>query len=415
MSVPASNVVPLEPKSLTDLLVIHDQLPADFYTNTAYDAQLDKAIEASSNLVYTLDDDGEKKAKSDATSINKFATMVDKFVAATYKEQTEAAAQWRDGKKLKIKLLRDNRQRLIDLHEEKRNEKLTLIRSILSDCLNELYDNDVKEEFRKGDIEPAVKLNALTPGGKLTAAAIRFCKALYDTDLAEQKRIEARHLLLENRCLRAEINPPLTQAHFGTVFYASDEIFNEKLEQLIEAEVSRKAEMEERIRKQTEAENQRKIDDALKAQQEQHEANFEQFKVDQEKMRQEQQEKAFPSFPSTGRVTAQQVNDELERMKDRRADIKNPPVDPVTHKPINQAPIAGKRTVNVTATFSADLIKPALSEKLQAILVESTFTATFAFAGISERISNQGVADFFKNQLPEELKSILVHAEGENA
>jgi hypothetical protein len=413
MSVPASNVVPLEQKSLIELLVIHDQLPADFYTNPAYDAQLDKAIEASSNLVYTLDDDGEKKAKADATSINKFSTMVDKFVTATYKAQTEAAAQWRDGKKLKIKLLRDNRQRLIDLHEEKRNERLTLIRTLLTDCLNELYGNDVKAEFRKGDIEPMVKFSSLTPGGKLTAGALKFCKGIYDADLGEQKRIEARHLLLENRCLRAEINPPLTQAHFGTVFYASDEIFNEKLEQLIAAEVERKAEMEERIRKQTEAENQRKTEQALaeqKAELEKKQANdLARFKEEQSQMRETQIDKAYIVS------TSNSVDIALDEMRQAKADRKNPPVDPVTHKPINQAPIAGKRTVNVTATFSADLIKPALSEKLQAILVESTFTATFAFAGISERISNQGVADFFKNQLPEELKSILVHAEGENA
>jgi hypothetical protein len=374
-AVPASNVVPLEPKSLNDLLVINDQLPSDFYTNPAYDAQLDKAIEASSCLVYTLDDDGEKKAKADATSINKFATMVDKFVTATYKEQTEAAAQWRDGKKLKIKLLRDNRQRLIDQFEEKRAEKLRQIRTMLTDCLAGLRGTDIKPEFMTGDIEPAVKLNALTPGGKLTAAALKFCKAIYDSNLAEQQRIEARHLVLENRCLRAEINPPLTQAHFGTVFYAEDSLFNEKLEELIAAEVERKAEMEERIRKQVEAESQRKTNDALKAQQDLHEQDkkdsLEQFKAQQDKMRHGQQEKAFPE-----KTTVQQVDNALAEKRKLDADRKNPPVDPVTHKPI----IPGKRTV--------------------------TFGVTFEVI-VSERVSNAGVETHFLSKLPEDLKKIM--------
>ena len=71
-------------KDLSEILVVKDELPSDFFTSELYDQQLDSAIEATNNLVYPLDADGEKLAKTDATSINKFAKMFDSFIAKTF-------------------------------------------------------------------------------------------------------------------------------------------------------------------------------------------------------------------------------------------------------------------------------------------------------------------------------------------
>jgi hypothetical protein len=381
MSAVEKKLTIIEPKTLVDVLVIGDQMPADFYTNPAYDAQLDKAIEASSNLVYTLDDEGEKKARSDATSINKFATQIDKFIAATYKIQTEAVTTWRDGKKAKTKLLLVNRQRLIDQFAEKRAKKLDEILSLLTDelwaCRNDL---NVKEEFYGcADLSPMVKLTGtLTESGALTKKAKDFVKAIAADNLAQQNKIEARHLLLENRCLREGINPPLTKVHFGTVFYAGDALFNEKLEELIAAEANRKAEMEERICKQLEAENQRKIDEALAAQKKELEEKnrLEEFKVEQARLR-EQQEIVRQNKTDVV-IAANNVDIELDKLRQQKADRKNPAVDPVTHKPISSIP--GKRTVRFSVDFE--------------VLV-------------SERVSNSGVQDHFLSRLPEDMKKMV--------
>lgn len=266
-------IKPTEQPEQTDLSVILtmvDQLPADFYTNPEYEKELDAAIEKTNSLVYPLDDSGEKQAKADATSINKYANAFKSFINSTFKKETDEVGKWRDKLNSKVKLLLDNRQKLIDQHAEKRTAKLAEIKTMLEANLKALWESmDIKPEFQRGDISTLVKFSALTAGGSLTKSALTSVKTIAESCLAQQNKIEARHLLLENRCLRADINPPLTHIHLGTVFYADEAEFLAKVDELIEAEAARKSEMESRITKKLESENQQKIDTAVQQQTEQ--------------------------------------------------------------------------------------------------------------------------------------------------
>jgi len=343
--------------ALSEILILEDKLPVDFYTNKDYDKKIDVAIEQTKNLVYSLDDEGEKAAKADATAINKFVTLYTKFIAATFKLQTEVVSAWRSNKKSKLDLLIENRQRLLDQFAEKRTEKLHLIRDKLTQCLLSSWDdNSVKPEFRNGDIMPLVKLSGtLTDTGNLTAKAVKFCEDIAKENLQHQQKIEGRHLILENKCLRADINPPLTQVHFGSVFYAEDDVFNAKLNELIESEVQRRAEMEARIIKQQEAQKQKEIEAALKSQQDEANRNAE------EKIRRELTEEPRTTEPET----KVQVTQEHKQETDKNDPVKYP----------------DKRSVLVTVVFKFD--------------------------GISNRVSNQAVVEFCIKQMPEKLQAII--------
>lgn len=349
---------------IKDILSIADNLPVDFFTNPEHDKRLDDAIEATTGLVYALDDDGERMAKADATAINKFATTYDKFIAAVYKSQTEEISAWRTEKKQKTKKLLDNRQSLLDQFAEQRNQKLDdITKMLIADLKNKWIENGVKKEFQNGNIQPLVSLTGtLTPKGALTKKATDFIDAIVSANLAEQRRIEARHMIIENRCLREDLNPPLTFAHMGESFNADDETFNAKLDFLILAEKERKKEMEERIKRQQAAENQRKIDDALRAQQ------AESDRIAREKMQEEQ------------RVIEAKRREEAAKLDEKKPVIEEKPV------------------------IQASTITPSERQKNKKTVV---LTATFTFNDVDCSVPNDKIISFFERQLNEKLKAAV--------
>ncbi|MCK5387558.1 MAG: hypothetical protein KAJ39_10235 [Gammaproteobacteria bacterium] len=362
-------------KKLNDLLVIVDQVPDDFFTNPVYDKELDRAISASNNLVYNLDDAGEKQAKQDATNINKFAKMFDKFIAATFKHHTESVTAWRNGKKSKTKLLLENRQKLIDQFAEKRAEKIKEIELILHESFDEIrYDLSIDDHYfsDESDISPLIKLSGtLTPKGELTKKAVDFLTGLANAELAEQNRIESRHLILENRCLKEGINPPLTHIHFGSVFLADDDMFNDKVEVLIAAEIDRKAEMEARVIKEQEAKKQAEIDAALKAQQA--EAN---------RIAKEEANKTALECAEQSKVTPE--NEQPKTWEEQQGLVEIDDDD----EPVKQEPAPAKKQAVVNGKHQVE--------------IQVTFTMA-----ISDRVKDKAVQEHFLSQLPEKLKSSI--------
>ena len=394
-----SELAVIEPKSLACVLVIDDQMPDDFFTNTDYDKRLDAAIYATKDLAYSLDDSGEKQAKNDATSINKFATLFDKFIAGTFKAQTESVSLWRDNKKKKTKELLANRQRLIDQFAEKRQERLDSITTLLANTLAEYrIEIGLRTEFYgEYDLSPMVKLSGtLTDGGKLTSKALGFVKTIANGKLTIQQRFDSRILILENRCLRAEIIPPLTQVHLGAVMLAEDDIFNAKVDELVNAEIERRTEMATRIKKQNEADNQKKINDALKTQQD--EAN----RITRENAQKETVADNVTASPKQAANEAEKVTPEslrktadsiaqgaqyADRNEDRNRELAS------AAKLRNQANELEQQSAKQSAGASVN----------RTVII----TATFEFTEITERTSNEGVEKFFRSKLPEQMQSKL--------
>jgi hypothetical protein len=131
------------------------------------------------------------------------------------------------------------------------------IAKMLQDTLLETWEQlGVEDEFRHASIDDLVKLTSRTPSGALTKAALKEAGNKAQADYSLQTKIKSRLVLLEVHSLKHDI-PMLTRRHVEPFLFADD--FIPQLEALVAAEVLRKAEAEERMRKKIEAENQAKI------------------------------------------------------------------------------------------------------------------------------------------------------------
>ena len=123
-------------------------------------------------------------------------------------------------------------------------------------------------EFQKATIDDLVKLTSLTATGSLTKSAIAAVEARVQQDVALKNRTQSRLMAMENQCLRADINPPLSRANVEAFLFSDDDLlYQSKLDMLVNVEIERKAEAERRMRASLEAEKQREINAALAAQQ----------------------------------------------------------------------------------------------------------------------------------------------------
>ena len=382
----------IEPKSLAEMLAISDQLPDDFYKNTEkYQAQLDVAIATAKSLVHEITDEGRKLAKSDAAIIRKYAKTTNGFSLSVFRSLTDKVKLWKDGITGKTKQLESEADNIMARFEKIENEKLDSIKTLLANTLDEYrIEIGLRPEFYGDyDLSPMVKLSGtLTDGGKLTSKALGFVKTIANGKLTLQQRFDSRVLILENRCLRADINPPLTHVHLGTVMFAEDDVFNAKVEELVNAEIERRAEMAARIERQNAEENQKKIDDALKLQQ---------AETDRKAQEKAQQELAtnIPPTPESLRKSADSIAQSAQyadRSDDKAKDL------------------AEASKLRQHATELEQQQDQQLPETRTVII-----TATFEFSGISNKTSNDGVERFFRNKLPEQMQVKILTLSSQNA
>lgn len=225
--------------------------------------QLD-ALLADDRVVVTLETVGDQKKRN--AELNKLASEVKTRVKEVIDQASIHIIPFRDqGDRLvkKILAVREEQDRQVKAYED---EMKRGCHALLEQELDNQWELlGISEEFRKADISHLVKLTSLTNAGNLTKSTLEDVKSLAGKDKAQQTLIESRIMMLENKCLKAEINPPLTIASVQAFLHQDD--FEMKLDAIISAELSRKAEAEERLRKKLEDEKQAAIDAALKAQQ----------------------------------------------------------------------------------------------------------------------------------------------------
>jgi len=112
----------------------------------------------------------------------------------------------------------------------------------------------VTAEFCKATIDDLIKLGSLTPKGELTKAVKTEVENRCKQDKAQQDKIASRLMELENRCLKAEIIPPLSPASIASFLHADDVVFYGNLDKVVNAEIDRKVEAENRLKAKLEAE-----------------------------------------------------------------------------------------------------------------------------------------------------------------
>ena len=391
---PKTELTLVEKKSLAEILVISDQQPSDFYKNTAiYQSNLDLAIASAKSLVHSIDDEGRKLAKADVALIRKFAKQNRGFASSVFKSLTDKIKSWQTSVNTKCIDLEAEADGIMARFDAMEKKKLEGIKSALELALDEYRaEAAIRLEFIKpADLSQYIKLSGtLTPKGDLTKGALTFVKAIADGEKFLQQRFDGRVLTIENRCLRAGINPPLTIDGFGNEIYSDDEIFNAALDRKVAAELERYEETKKLIEKQNAADNQKKIDDALKLQQADadrmaREKIANEAKAEIQVPAQKEPDKTIVS-PQSLRETAQRI-DESAAHADRSSDARR------EHEQADNL-----RT-------RADEL-----EQAQAITIPGrkkvTFTAEFE-VNVSERISNRAIQDRFNSLLPPDLLAML--------
>lgn len=356
----------VEPKSLNEILSISDECPADFYKNPAYLEQVKTAKELAKTLVHNIDEQGRADSKKDSAAIRKYVKTIDGFRLNVFRSVTSKVQSWCDSLTAETKELKSIADEIDAKFKKMEQEKLDSIAAMLADELIEARNKLViKPEFWSSpDLKPMIKLTTLTGTGNLTSKAKEFIKAIADGELVQQTKIEARVMTLENRCLRADINPPLTAISLGNDLYGTDEEFNAKVDKLISAEIERKAEMEERIKKQLAQENQQKLDAAMAGQQQQ---ALETVRKEQAEQPIETKSTAvYPDVSKSVKAAEYEQPKAVER-------IVEPPVD-------------NKKTVTVTAQFRIKVRK---------------------------HISAQAVADHLRSKLPAEVLEVMTVCVGQ--
>ena len=375
----AVDTVVVEQKSLAEILVVSDEIPTDFYKNTAkYQAEIDVAIEHAKSLVHPLSDEGRKLAKADAALIRKFAKNRNAWSLEVFRSLTEKVKFWRDDITGKTKVLEQEADKILTRFEEHEAKQLSEIRKMLISFLNKTRSesSSLRDEFITDSsefIEKLKKLSALTPNGSITGATKALLKGFVEAELAKQSMHDNRILTIENRCLRADINPPLGKVHFGdAAFWADEQVFEAKLEELVTAEIARRVEMEMRIEAALKKKEQAKIDAALAQ---------ERALVEQEtRLKAAQEKKPEPELQAQAQA---QEKPKPEIKAPTEEEIKQAEAKQKEEEILNAN---GKKVVRITATFEVS---------------------------VRESISIEAVENHFKSKLPDDLTAILILCVGE--
>jgi len=398
---PRTELVMVENKSLAEILVISDKLPIDFYKNTElYQANLEIAISSAKSLVHDISDDGRKLAKADAALIRKFAKQNKSFAMTVFLSLTDKIGGWKGliySKSVELEAEADN---IISRFTEHETEKLDFIAKVLAaSLLSQRTLKNVEPRFMANhDLSPLIKLNGtLTPGQQLTKKANDFIAQAVDKELLNQSRYHSRTMELENLCLRADITPPLTEVHLGAVFFAEDDVFRAKANELITVEIARRVEMELRIEAKNKADNQKKIDDALAVQQ----AETNRIAKAEEPAKPVQEIRT----PELLRARAARIQESAQRADhgaDRDAELKGASD---LRAEANALEIAQRiEEANALESTQTEQVKIP-GRKVVTINVEFKVT-------VSDRISVEAIVEDFKSKLPEKFTAALTNCSG---
>ena len=361
------------------MLAIPEHKTINFLDCSAFEKALTTVLDNVNGLVHDCKtEEGRKSLKSDVASIGKYTTNAVKHINDDFKACTKDLA--------------DSKTRLIEV-----TKAITASKDIIKTQLDEHIAETIKqtgiaikkridelrsiwaieEKFKTiADVSSLLRLSGtLTSTGALTKKAEDFLKAIVESELFMQERDKSRRMELDNRCLRADINPPLTPEMLGDDFEADTETFSARLKVMIEAELTRKVELEERIARKKEADHKKQIaeqqatfDAALKAQQDEADA-VARGKAQKERLAYEKLEK--------------QKEDARQEIETAKTTEVAGVVDDVV-EPEQQTDMLTRRTVNIALTFS--------------------------FV-VGNRITDDQVLDGVLNQLPELLKTKITNKE----
>ena len=170
---------------------------------------------------------------------------------------------------------------------------------IIKDALAAAWEAaGVEPQFRRATVDDLATLTAVTPKGSLTKTTKTTLDSRVSEDKSLQDKITMRLVLLENQSLKAGLVAPLDRNHVAAFLFAPDDVYQKRLDAIIESEIQRQQAAQERAR------NDQLAEQARAAQQ-----------AEQNRILQEQQEKLRQQQAEQMRLQQEQHQRELAAAK----------------------------------------------------------------------------------------------------
>lgn len=196
-----------------------------------------------------------KDAKALATELN--ATK--KLIADRRKEEvakaSEPVKQFDSRMKQLEQMCETGRQDILQQVQRFEDEVRDRARALLRELRDELWGlHGIEAEFRRAEYDDLVMLTAVTATGNLAASARNKLEARVSEDKALQDRTSMRLLALENASYKAGLSAPLTRDHVAGFLMADEATYSEELDRIINAEIVREEQAQQRMRDKLERE-----------------------------------------------------------------------------------------------------------------------------------------------------------------
>lgn len=127
----------------------------------------------------------------------------------------------------------------------KKAEHLQIIKGALSAAWEAA---GIEPEFRRATVDDLASLTAVTPKGSLTKATKITLDGRVFEDKARQDRTNMRLVLLENQSLKAGLVAPLDRNHVAAFLFAPDDVYQKRLDAIIQSEIQRQQAAQDKAR-----------------------------------------------------------------------------------------------------------------------------------------------------------------------
>jgi hypothetical protein len=193
-------------------------------------------------------DDNLSDAKKMATELNKLSTAINRIKIDKAKEFAAPIEEFKKKAAELIDIVQSGREKILKQIEAFDLRVIRIVTSLLADERANLFEAmAVKPEFQTAKIESLAIKSNLTAGGQLTKAAKDRLVEMVASDHAMQETVESRFANLQAIAERAGL-VSLPESLVSTFVREPEAVYSEKLNKLIDAEIKRQKELEEKIR-----------------------------------------------------------------------------------------------------------------------------------------------------------------------
>jgi len=204
-------------------------------------------IDNQSKTVITLENLAEGKEL--AATINKTKALLETERKRISKEASVDVVAF-EAKAKELEKICENGYRTIKDQTDKFDaaKKLEHLQ-IIKDALTAAWEaSGIEPEFRRATVDDLATLTAVTPKGSLTKATKTTLDSRVAEDKSLQDRTNMRLVLLENQSLKAGLVAPLDRNHVAAFLFAPDDVYQKRLDAIIQSEIQRQQAAQDKAR-----------------------------------------------------------------------------------------------------------------------------------------------------------------------